>query len=80
MLYVFAVLSNPPDGYYTDLQRGTADPDVWEWGDGSLLTYDPWRKEQPDDTTQTIGVMSPSMDLEFFDGWDHVTRPFICEK
>ena len=76
---MFSVYLNNPDAYYTDL-RQRADGVTWEWGDGSLLTYDPWMDGQPDIITQTVGVMSPGGNCKFFDGWNYHKRPFICEK
>ena len=68
------------NSYWTDLQETTGSvPGTWQWGDGTLLTYDLWIPGQPShasDVTATLrksdGVMNDISASYSFN--------FICEK
>ena len=68
--------------YWTDLRKKTgSSPVVWEWGDGSQLTYYPWRSvNPPDEDYQKVGVMYKWTLKGLIGSKPTWKYNFICEK
>ena len=52
---------------------------IWQWGDGTSLTYDRWDAGQPQHAAENRGTINKSS-TRFHDGKGSFPKHFICER
>ena len=81
IVYYTDFRSTTVSGYYwTDLRDTSRTvPGVWEWGDGTELSYQKWLTNQPNNANDDRGAMHKFNSL-FNDGSPSFPAHCICEK